>query len=143
MSSKRSRVHPNYKTKYRVGNWPEYDGGLVRRGDLTIWLSPEAVAAWRPRPSGARGGQQRFSDTAIEAALTLRLVFHLPLRQTEGFLRSLFVLMDLDLHAPDHTTLSRRARTLDVQLAPPRRARSPGPRIGVAEPRASGPRRPG
>ena len=92
MSSKRSRVHPKFKTKYRVGNWHEYDRGLVRRGDLTLWISQDAIGAWRPRPSGARGGQRRFSDTAIETALTLRLLFHLPLRQTEGFLRSLFAL---------------------------------------------------
>ncbi len=124
MSSKRSRVHPTFKTKYRVGNWPEYDRGLVDRGDLTVWISHEAIDGWRATPSGARGGQRRFSDTAIKTALTLRLVLHLPLRQTEGFLRSLFVLMDLDLDAPDHTTLSRRARTLDVQL---RRPASTGP----------------
>ena len=116
MSSKRSRVHPKFKTKYQVGNWPDYDRGLVRRSDLTLWISPEAIDAWKPRPSGSRGGQRRFSDTAIETALTLRLVFHLPLRQTEGFLGSVFALMGLDLDVPDHTTLSRRARGLDVQL---------------------------
>ncbi len=92
MSSKRSRVHPRFKSKYRVGNWPEYDLGLVARGDLTVWISADAVDGWRPRPSGVRGGQRRFSDVAIEAALTLRLLFRLPLRQTEGFLRSLFAL---------------------------------------------------
>jgi len=116
MSVKRSRVHPKYKTRYRVGNWREYDRGLVRRGDLTLWISPEAVGAWKPSPSGARGGQRRFSDTAIETALTLRLIFHLPLRQTEGFLGSVFALMGLELKVPDHTELSRRARGLDVRL---------------------------
>ena len=116
MSSKRSRVHPRFKTKYRVGNWPAYDRGLVDRGDLTIWISIDATDGGRPRPSGVRGGQRRFSDTAIETALTLRLLFRLPLRQTEGFLRSLFALIGLDLEVPDHTTLSRRAGTLDVPL---------------------------
>jgi len=119
VSSKRSRVHPTFKTTYRVGNWREYDAGLVDRGDLTVWISQEAIDSWKPKSTRERGGQRRFSDTAIEVALTLRLVFHLPLRQTEGFLRSLFALMDLDLDAPDHTTLSRRARTLDVQLRRP------------------------
>jgi hypothetical protein len=111
-----SRVHPKYKTKYRVSNWREYDRGLVRRGQVTFWLSPEAVAAWSPRPGGRRGGQRRYSDLAIETALTLRLVFHLPLRQVEGFLRSLFALMDVDLDVPDHTTLSRRSKALRVDL---------------------------
>lgn len=111
-----SRVHPTYKTKYRVSNWAEYERGLVRRGDVTVWLSPEAIAAWKPAPDGGRGGQCKYSDLAIETALTLRLVFHLPLRQTEGFLRAIFRLMGVELSAPDHTTLSRRGQDLDVQL---------------------------
>ena len=87
MSSKRSRVHPTSKTKYRVGNWPEHDRSLVCRGDITLWLSPNAIERWRARPSGRRGGQQKYSDLAIETTLTLRLIFHLPLRQAEGFVR--------------------------------------------------------
>jgi len=111
-----SRVHPKYKTNYRVANWPEYERGLVQRGDVTVWLSPEAVSAWKPARDGRRGGQPKFSDLAIETALTLRLVFHLPLRQTEGFLRSIFGMMGIELVAPDHTTLSRRSQSLDVAL---------------------------
>ena len=80
----KSRVHPRYKTKYRVANWPEYERSLGRRGDVTVWLSREAVAAWMPARGGRRGGQRKYSDIAIETALTLRLVFHLPLRQTEA-----------------------------------------------------------
>ena len=82
----KSKVHPTYKTKYRVANWPAYNQTLVRRGDVTVWVSSEAIAAWTPRRSGRRGGQRRYSDLAIETALTLRLVYHLPLRQAEGFL---------------------------------------------------------
>ncbi len=111
-----SRVHPTYKTKYRVANWPEYERSLVVRGDVTIWLSPEAVAAWKPAHDGRRGGQLKFSELAIETALTLRLVFHLPLRQTEGFLRSIFGMMGIALAVPDHTTLSRRGQGLSVAL---------------------------
>ena len=109
-----SRVHPRYKTRYRVGNWPEYERALVRRGDITLWLSPNATDAWTPAPSGRRGAQRKFSDLAIETALTLRLVFGLPLRQAEGFLRSVLSLMRVDLEAPDHTTLSRRSQHLGV-----------------------------
>ena len=112
----KSRVHPKYKTKYRVGNWAEYDRTLVQRGDITLWISTDAIDAWKPAPSGRRGGQRRFSDHSIETALTLRLVFNLPLRQTEGFLRSVLSLMGLDLDAPDHTTLSRRSQHLDIKL---------------------------
>ena len=112
----KSRVHPKYKTKYCISNWAEYDRTLVQRGDITLWISPDATDAWRPSPSGRRGGQRKFSDHAIETALTLRLVFKLPLRQAEGFLRSVLSLMGVDLEAPDHTTLSRRGQHLDVKL---------------------------
>lgn len=112
----KSRVHPAYKTKYRVRNWASYDRALVRRGDITVWLSPEAIAAWEPKGVGKRGGQLKFSDLAIETALTLRLLFHLPLRQAEGFLTSLFGMMGLELSAPDHTTLSRRGQHLNLTL---------------------------
>ena len=111
-----SRVHPKYKTKYHVGNWPAYDRALVQRGDVTLWLAPEAIATWAAVGVGTRGGQLQYSDLAIETALTLRLLFHLPLRQTEGFLTSIFGMLDLDLSAPDHTTLSRRGQHLDLTL---------------------------
>ena len=75
-----SRVHPKYKTKYRVSNWAEYDRALVQRGDITLWFAPDAADTWTPGPSGKRGGQRKFSDQAIETALVLRLVFNLPLR---------------------------------------------------------------
>ena len=113
----KSRVHPKYKTKYRVENWASYDRALVRRGDVTVRVSPEAIATWEPAGVGARGGQWKYSDLAIETALTLRLIFHLPLRQTEGFLHSLFGMMGIDLSAPDHTTLSRRGQHLPLTLS--------------------------
>ena len=111
-----SRVHPKYKTKYRVSNWAEYDQALVKRGDITLWISGEAIASWKPAPTGLRGAQRKFSNHAIETALALRLVFKLPLRQAEGFLRSVLSLMSVDLEAPDHTTLSRRSQNLNVDL---------------------------
>ena len=73
-----------------------------------MWLSEEALHTWRAAPSGKPGGQRRYTDIAIEAALAIRMVFHLPLRQTEGFLRSVAELLDVDLPIPDHTTPSRR-----------------------------------
>ena len=114
----KSKVHPTYKTKYRVANWPAYNQALVRRGDVTVWLSSEAFATWMPRRSGRRGGQRRYLDLAIETALTLRLIYHLPLRQAEGFLHALFGIMRLDLSVPDDTTLSRRSQHLRHCLRP-------------------------
>jgi len=117
MSTKRSRVHPPYKTKYRVTNWASYNKTLVDRGNLRLWISPAAIAHWNAKPSKRRrGGQPKYSNLAIETALTLRLVYHLPLRQTEGFVTSIFDLMGLHLDVPDHTTLSRRGKTLKIKL---------------------------
>ena len=76
----KSRVHPKYKTKFRVSNWAKYERALVQRGDITLWISEDAFASWKPAPSGRRGAQRKFSDHAIETALTLRLVLRLPLR---------------------------------------------------------------
>jgi len=112
---KRPYRHPKYKTAYRIKNWPEYEKSLRDRGDVTIWFSQDAIDAWTPGKTGTRGGQPIYSDIAIETALTLRLIFHLPLRQTEGFLGSIVKLMGLDLPCPDHTTLSRRNRTVTVR----------------------------
>ena len=116
MSKSRSKVHPSHKTKYRVRNWDRYDRALRQRGDITLWLTPAAIATWTPLPTGRRGGQPRYSDVAIEAALALRMVFHLPWRQTEGLLASILKLMGLGLDVPDHTTLSRRTSGLNVEL---------------------------
>ena len=105
----KSRVHPTYKIKYRVANWASYDRALVRRGDVTVWFSPEAIATWTPPGGCQRGGQRQYSDLAIETALTLRLLFHLPLRQTEGFLTSIFGMLGLDpLRARPHDALTGR-----------------------------------
>ena len=81
---KRPYRHPKYKTAYRVKNWREYEQSLRDRGDITLWISPEAIAAWRASMTGKRGAQPICADIAIETALALRLLFHLPLRQTEG-----------------------------------------------------------
>src|ERR1700759_2287179 len=98
----------------RVTNWSEYDTALRQRGDLTVWFSEEAIAAWRAEPRTNRGGQPWYAPRAILTALTLRTVFRLALRQTEGLIGSLIRLLGLDLPVPDHTTLSRRGETLGV-----------------------------
>jgi hypothetical protein len=102
------------KKSYKTANWPEYEAGLRQRGSLTVWISEDELQGWDAPTHAKRkpGGQQRYSNRAIETALTVRLVFHLALRQTEGLLQSLFSLLDLNCRAPDHTTISRRARKL-------------------------------
>src|SRR6202034_2324979 len=109
-----SRRHKIPRAKYRVTNWPEYDASLVRRGSLTVWMTEEAIAAWQAPATGRRGGQLIYSAIAIETSLALRLVFHQPLRQTEGLLRSIADVLGVDIAIPDHTTLSRRGGGLTI-----------------------------
>ena len=112
---KRPYRHPKYKTAYRVKNWRAYEQALRHRGDLTLWMSPEAISAWRAPLTGTRGAQPVYAAVAIATARTLRLLFRLPLRQTEGFLHALLTLMELTLPCPDHTTLSRRHAMLVIR----------------------------
>ena len=83
------RRHRIPKQRHRVTNWATYDAGLRARGSLTVWFTPEALAAWKAEPRTGRGGQPRYSSLAIATALTLRTVFHLALRQTEGLIGTL------------------------------------------------------
>lgn len=111
------------KVQYRVTNWPEYDRALVRRGSLTLWFDDVFLnERWRPAPTGRRGAPFRYSDTAIQALLILKAVFDLPYRMVEGLAGSIVRLLGLTLSIPDHTLLSRRAKTLRVEI--PRRART-------------------
>src|SRR5580700_8365851 len=112
------RRHHIRKQQDRVTNWCEYDAALRQRGSLTVWFSQEAIAAWRAEPRTTWGGQPLYSAIAIATALTLRAVFRLALRQTEGLIGSVIHLLGLDLAIPDHSTLSRRAETLAVARPP-------------------------
>src|ERR1700748_1089526 len=105
------RRHHIPKQQDRVTNWSEYDAALRQRGSLTVWFTEEAIAAWRAEPRTTRGGQPHYSALAITTALTLRAVFRLALRQTEGLIGSIIRLLGLDLAIPDHSTLSRPAET--------------------------------
>src|ERR671915_525450 len=109
-----ARRHHIPKQRHRATNWAEYDAALRQRGSLTVWFSDAAIAAWRAEPRTTRGGQPHYSPLAILTALTLRAVFGLALRQTEGLIGSIIGLLGLDLPVPDHTTLSRRAATLEL-----------------------------
>src|SRR3954452_12129635 len=104
-----ARRHKIPRARYRVSSWTEYDRALQQRGSLTVWVTPEALAAWHPPKTGRRGRSCTYSDIAIETGHLLRLAFGRPWRQTEGLLRSLATLLGLDIGVPDHTTFSRRS----------------------------------
>jgi hypothetical protein len=99
-----SRRHHIGKMKFRVTNWREYEAGLRRRGSLTLWVTPEALAGWAAPRRKTRGGQSRYSNLAIETALTLGMVFGLRLRSCEGLLGSLLKLMGVAMPGRYHVT---------------------------------------
>ena len=104
------------KTPYRIRNWPKYNAALVGRGSLTLWVDDEAIRAWRYRGPKQRGAQYVYTDAAIKCVLTLRAVYHLALRATQGLAQSLFALLEVSLPVPDYSTLSRRAAEVAVAL---------------------------
>ncbi len=124
------RRHHIPRQTHKVTNWPAYEAGLRQRGSLTVWFSDEAIKAWAAEPRATRGRQPWYSPLAIQTALTLRAVFRLAFRQTEGLIGSIIGLLGLTLRVPDHTTLSRRSATLEV----PRPSRPSVGADGATEP---------
>jgi Transposase DDE domain len=113
--SKRRRHIP--QQRHRVTNWRNYDTALRNRGSLTICFTEGALIGWRAQSRKTPGRKPHYSNLAIETALTLRAVFRLALRQSEGLI-SIMELLEIDLPVPDHSTLSRRACGLPVQNLP-------------------------
>ena len=102
---------------YRIRNWSEYNAGLKQRGSLTFWLSEDILDEWMNREAtGRRGASLTYSDLAIATFETLKSIYGLAGRQTEGLLHSLFDLMGVDLPVPEHSTVSRRKGQLSITL---------------------------
>src|SRR6266508_4161816 len=99
---KHTKPNSRPQTLYRVQNWSEYDKALVQRGFLTFWLSEDFEKVWLYTGEKQRGSQFDYSDRAIEIMLTVKEVFHLTNRGVEGFMRSVFGMMEILLRVPDH-----------------------------------------
>lgn len=106
--------HKFAKKRYRVTNWASYNESLRRRGDLTVWIDTEGLKLWTASRRVSRGGQPKYSDLAITICLALGVVYKQPLRQTQGLVRSIVRLMELEISVPDFSTLSRRGRELSL-----------------------------
>jgi hypothetical protein len=108
------------KSKHRITNWPEYNKALVNRGSLTFWIDEQAIKQWCcTEHHGGRGRGFQYSDTAIETALMLKGLFNLPLRALEGFINSVFSLMNVPLSSPGYSCISKRAQTVDIKYRNP------------------------
>src|SRR5215210_3360860 len=106
------------KLSYKVTNWRAYNESLVARGGVTLWFSDDVLAGWRAKHNGMKVGRPFvYSDAAIECLLTIRELFQLPYRQTEGFGRSLLALLKVEVKVPDYSSLAKRASRLRVALS--------------------------
>ena len=112
---KDNRLSSQPKGVYRVTNWPEYNAGLIERGNVSIWMD-EQMFVPRSQTSAQRGRPQAYCDGVIQILLTLKSVYRLPLRALQGFASSLRRLAMPDLLMPNYSTLSRRAKALRVTL---------------------------
>lgn len=107
------------KDKHKVINWKQYNEGLKNRGNITIWISKEVLSQWQAgRATGKRGRSKSYSDLSILTCLTVRQVYHLALRQCEGFVSGFFERLAIKQQVPDYTTLCRRAGALAIELTP-------------------------
>lgn len=110
------------KAKYKISNWKQYNQALINRGSVTFWVDEAAIQSWHCKEHhGKRGRGFTFTDSAIETALMIKGIFKLPLRALQGFLDSIFVLMDVPLKSPSYSCISKRAKTVEVQYRLPSR----------------------
>lgn len=110
------------KAKYKISNWKQYNQALINRGSITFWIDDAAVKSWHCKEHhGNRGRGFQFTDVAIETALMIKGVFKLPLRALQGFIDSIFSLMDVPLKSPSYSCISKRAKTVEVQYRLPSR----------------------
>lgn len=111
-----NRKSKKNKKNYKVRNWKEYNQTLVNRGRIDVWVEKGVLENWFAKPQKIQGTSKKYTDQAIELTLQLGNVFSLRLRQTEGFVHSIFQTMKVNLTVPDHSTLSRRGEILPVKL---------------------------
>ncbi|BCL44988.1 IS5 family transposase [Enterobacter roggenkampii] len=105
------------KQKFKITNWPTYNKALINRGSITFWLDDEAIQAWYESATpSSRGRPQRYSDLAITTVLVIKRVFRLTLRAAQGFIDSIFTLMNVPLRCPDYTSVSKRAKSVNVSF---------------------------
>jgi hypothetical protein len=104
------------KSKYKLKNWAKYTQSLKNRGDIFVWIDKDADLGWVYSGKRRPGGKVIYSDKAIEMSLKIRSIYHQPLRQTQGLIEGIFRLMKVNVTVPDYTTVSRRAKTLDLNV---------------------------
>lgn len=105
------------KKQYRIRNWKHYNNSLINRGSITLWFDKESIDKWYDNTINTSKGRPKcYSDIAIECALTIKAVYNLTYRTTQGFLSSIIKIMGLNIKVPHYTVLCRRAKDLNISL---------------------------
>jgi Transposase DDE domain len=104
------------KDKYKVLNWSSYNKSLINRGSINIWINEEVIEAWTYQGNKKKGGQTIYSDLAIEICASIKRLYKFGYRQTEGFIKSIFSLMKIELSVPAYTQMQRRIKSLKIDL---------------------------
>jgi hypothetical protein len=118
MSKDKQTPQPLPRPRYKITNWPHYNKALQQRGRISLWLPANIAQLWYEQPTAKPIGAYTYCAVAIEFCLTMRQLFGLPYRQTQGFVEDLFESLGLDLRVPSYSQLQRRARQLVVDLKP-------------------------
>ena len=113
---KKAKTKALKKKVKKTANWKRYNNGLKSRGDITVWISEDALKEWHYKGKRGHGGHFIYSGHTILLCRTIGMVFHQPLRQQQGFVDSLLKLLKSTLKAPDYTVISRRSRSLKKEL---------------------------
>lgn len=111
-----NKLQPKSKDKYKILNWSEYNKSLKNRGSITIWIDEEVIKKWIYEGERKQGGKKIYSDLAIEICLSIRRLYDFALRQTQGFMESLFSLMKIKMNVPCYSQICRRAKELNISL---------------------------
>lgn len=111
-----SKQQPKGKDKYKILNWSEYNKSLIKRGSITIWINEEVIKSWNYEGKQKQGGKKIYSDLAIEVCLSIKKLYDLGYRQTEGYMESLFLLMRIEMRVPCYSQINRRAKELEISL---------------------------
>ena len=112
-----SKRHHIPKQKHKLNNWSDYNSALKQRGRIDLWIDDDIESWWThsDRIYDGTGSSHHYTDQAILVCHEFRSIFRLPLRQTEGFIQSLFEQIGLDLKCPDFSVLSKRLSELDIK----------------------------
>ena len=111
-----NKLQPKGKDKYKILNWSDYNRSLINRGSITIWINEEVIQEWNYEGKQQQGGKKLYSDLAIEICLSVKKLYELGFRQTQGFMESLFFLMQIKMNVPFYSQICRRAKRLNIKI---------------------------